>query len=111
MKGEPTRVLLEGIRKVLGGQVFVSGRMVERAVERMAKGEADAPHPVGRLTDRELEVFRMIGRGLSTRSIAEELDVAPKTVETHRHNIKKKLGLKRATDLVHHAILWVEREG
>ena len=111
MKGEPTRVLLDGIRSVLAGHVFVSGKMTELAVERLAKGSSAAPHPMGQLTDRELEVFSMLGRGLSTREIAEELGLGMKTVETHRHNIKRKLGLKTATDLVHHAILWVEREG
>jgi DNA-binding NarL/FixJ family response regulator len=111
MKGEPTRVLLDGIRKVLDGSVFVSGRMAQVAVERMAKGSAESPHPLGTLTDRELEVFRMVGLGLSTREIAEQLDIGMKTAETHRHNIKKKLGLRTSSDLVHQAILWVEREG
>ncbi len=111
MKGEPTRVLLDAIRTVLSGHVFVSGRITEVAVERLARGSTAPKHPMGQLTDRELEVFGMLGRGLSTREIAEELGLGMKTVETHRHKIKKKLGLRTATDLVHHAILWVEREG
>jgi DNA-binding NarL/FixJ family response regulator len=111
MKGEPTRVLLDGIRTVLDGHVFVSGRIAARAVERMARGTIVGPNPMAQLTDRELQVFELLGRGLSSREIADELDVGTKTVETHRHNIKTKLGCRSATEVVHQATLWVEREG
>jgi DNA-binding NarL/FixJ family response regulator len=66
--------------------------------------------PTDVLTDRELEVFRMIGEGVKTQEIAERLHLSPKTVETHRDRIKKKLDLKDATDLIRRATLWVTEQ-
>ena len=72
--------------------------------------EGAAPeNPLATLTDRELEVFDLIGRGLSTVAIAEQMGVSTKTVETYRSNIKAKLNLKDATDLIRFAATWAER--
>ena len=106
MKGEPTRVLLAGIREVLAGNVFLSGRLTARIVAGVAQG-GGPPSPLSTLTDREIQVFELLGRGLPTRSIAAALGVGSKTIETHCHNIKVKLGLRNANELVHHATVWV----
>lgn len=108
MKQEAIGGLVHAIREVLSGRVFVSKRMSQRLLERV--GQPSAPgDPLGNLTDRELEVFELIGRGLSTAAIADRLDVSIKTVETYRSNIKTKLDLKDATDLIRFATAWTER--
>jgi len=91
--------------------VYVSPRLASEMVRRAADGQRDSdPSAVERLSDRELEVFELIGRGLKTRDIAERLFVSVKTVETHRHRIKEKLGLPTGLEVVRYAIRWVERE-
>ena len=111
MKQEGGKKFLEAIRQVLNGKVYVSEKMSARILENVSgrHGEASAS-PVERLTDREFEVFQLIGQGKGTRDIAQRLRLSMKTVEVHRANIKKKLKLKTATDLVSHAIRWVEVE-
>jgi len=111
MKQEGGRKFLQAIRHVLNGQVYVSEKMSERILENVSGHRAKASgSPVERLTDREFEVFQMIGQGMGTRDIAGRLRLSVKTVEVHRANIKGKLKLKSATDLVSHAIRWVETE-
>ncbi len=112
MKQEGGKKFLQAIHHVLAGQVYVSEKMSARILENVSRGrraEASAS-PVERLTDREFEVFQMIGQGKGTRDIAGHLRLSVKTVEVHRANIKGKLKLKTATDLVSHAIRWVETE-
>jgi DNA-binding NarL/FixJ family response regulator len=109
MKQEAIDGLVHAIDEVLAGQLFVSRRISQHLLERLGH---DAPAQGGRLgslTDRELEVFELIGRGLSTAAIAERLDVSIKTIETYRSNIKSKLDLKDATDLIRFAATWTER--
>ncbi len=109
MKEEATETLLAAIRRVLGGGVWVSERMAGRLLHKVADtGTPTALGPLERLTDRELQVFEMIGRGMITRQIAADLDLSVKTVESYRANIKQKLGLKGSVELVRHAIQWVE---
>jgi DNA-binding NarL/FixJ family response regulator len=108
-KEEATVSVLSAVRKVLGGQVYLSERMAGRMMKRMvsgAKGELGSPLEV--LTDRELEVFQMLGRGLGTRQIAEELRLGIKTVESYRARIKEKLQLRDGNQLLQHAIQWVQ---
>ena len=107
MKHETTNKVVEGIRRVLLGQVFVSGKVATQLAGKYV-GVRSAPDlsPVGRLSDRELEVFRLIGQGRETRSIAEELNLSIKTVQTHCANIKEKLGLENATELIREAVRW-----
>jgi len=109
MKQEGGKKFLQAIRQVLSGQVYVSEKMSAQILENVSgrHNEASAS-PIERLTDREFEVFQLIGQGNSTRDIAQQLRLSVKTVEVHRANIKKKLKLKTATDLVSHAIRWVE---
>ena len=111
MKQEGGKKLLQAIRQVLGGQIYVSEKMSARILENFSGRHAEsAGSPVQRLTDREFEVFQLIGQGKGTRDIAAHLHLSVKTVEVHRANIKKKLKLKTATDLVRHAIRWLETE-
>ncbi|MHC4606080.1 MAG: response regulator [Planctomycetota bacterium] len=109
-KQEATEHLEEALRRVLAGKIYVSEQMSERLVGKAvgaAPGAEDSP--LKRLTDRELEVFELIGRGTGTRAIAEKLSLSVKTVETHRANIKEKLGLRDAVELVQYAGRWVAR--
>jgi DNA-binding NarL/FixJ family response regulator len=108
MKEEATEEVRFAIRTILKGELFVSRKMSVLALHKLLdrSSEPDGNH-VERLTDRELQVFQMIGAGKGTADIAAELHVSPKTVETHRENIKHKLGLRNATDLLCHAVHWV----
>jgi DNA-binding NarL/FixJ family response regulator len=109
MKHEAIGGLVRAIREVLSGRFFVSQRMSQCLLERLGKGEAaTGSSRLGNLTDRELEVFEFIGRGLSTAAIADRLAVSVKTIETYRSNIKTKLDLKDATDLIRFATTWTE---
>ena len=111
-KEEATVDVLSAVRKVLGGQVYLSDRMSARMVQKMVGGQSKpAASPAELLTDRELQVFQMIGCGRGTRQIAEELRVGIKTVESYRARIKEKLNLGDASDLLQHAIHWVQNEG
>lgn len=104
--------LLAAIRQILRGEVYVSPRMAMRMMEsftrRTPRGSSS---PIGQLTDREFEVFQLIGTGKSTRDIAAQLHLSTKTVDVHRGHIKEKLELKDTTALVRHAVRWVETQG
>jgi DNA-binding NarL/FixJ family response regulator len=109
MKQEAIEKMMEAIRKVLKGEIYVSEKVSARIVRRFIHGkEEGADSPIEILSDRELEVFQLIGQGHATRQIAEELHVSVKTVESYRANIKEKLNLKNAAELVKHAVHWVE---
>ena len=106
-KQEATRKILQAISKVLSGEVYLSEALSARMVSRMVGcSRANAPVSVESLADRELQVFELVGRGLSTRRIAEELRLDLKTVETYRARIKVKLHLKDANELLQRAIAW-----
>ena len=101
--------LLAAIRRVLGGEVYVSPRMSARILDAVsARRPRGSRSPIEQLTDREFEVFQLIGQGKSTRDIAAELHLSPKTVDVHRGHIKEKLGLRDVTALIRHAVRWVE---
>jgi DNA-binding NarL/FixJ family response regulator len=96
---------------VLKGEVYLSERMGNRVLHTLVNGrDSLASSPVEELSDRELEVFSLIGQGHGTRPIAEKLHLSIKTIESHRAHIKEKLNLQNATELVHHAIQWVQSE-
>lgn len=106
-KEEGPDKILQGIRKVLQGHIYLSDRMASKVLAKMAEGPGEpGASPVAALSDRELAVFELIGAGLATRQIAEQLHISPKTVESHREHIKDKLKLDTATDLLKHAIEW-----
>lgn len=107
-KQEATKRILMAIRQVLSGQIYISEKMASRMVRKMVLGRAqEQKSPIERLTDRELEVFQLIGRGQGTRRIASELNLGIKTVESYRARIKEKLNLEDGTQLLQHAIQWV----
>jgi len=111
MKQEATERVLVAIRQILGGGVYVSERMAQKMVQQLVKGSgAPKQSVIGELTDRELEVFRLIGQGRSTRRIADELHLSVKTVESYYAHIKEKLSLQNARELVQHAVQWVESQ-
>jgi DNA-binding NarL/FixJ family response regulator len=104
--------LLAAIRQIFGGQVYVSPKMSAQLLDSFSgRKSRDADSPFGKLTDREFEVFQMIGRGRSTREIAQQLGLSTKTVDVHRANLKAKLELRDTTALVRHAVRWVETQG
>jgi len=110
MKGEGGQKLLNAIQQVLGGGIFVSENISARILE-LFSGRRSGSSPVEKLSDREFEVFQLIGQGRSTRDIAAELHISIKTVEVHRVNIKEKLDLKTASELIHFAVRWVDGQG
>ncbi|QNN20790.1 response regulator transcription factor [Planctomycetales bacterium ZRK34] len=113
MKQEGTDKLVTAIRTVLAGDIYVSERMAARMLGKLVGGRSsEAPGSVmDRLSDRELEVFELLGRGLSTRQVAERLNVSVKTIESHREHIKQKLQLRNANELIQHATQWVTAIG
>jgi len=110
MKQEAADTVLEAIRTVLKGDVYLSNRLSSKILRALVDGPSAEPDRFGvdRLSDRELEVFELIGRGYATRRIADALHLSVKTIETHRAHIKQKLKLGNATELVHRAFHWVE---
>jgi DNA-binding NarL/FixJ family response regulator len=106
-KREPISKVVDAIRHVLRGEVYLSPQMTKCLLHRAAFGRALDSDPVTTLSDRELEVFQMIGEGLSTVQIAEKLHVSPKTVESHRKTIKQKLNVQSSPQLSRRAFQWV----
>ena len=111
MKHETTDKVIDALRQVLRGELYVSRALASRFARTLAggRGKLDLPS-VDRLSDRELEIFRLLGRGFETRRVAEELHLSIKTVQAHAANIKEKLGLGNATELLREAVRWVEHE-
>lgn len=111
MKQEATEKVVTAIRRVLAGEVYVSEGMAAKMVSKLVAGPAETGgSPVDRLSDRELEVFRLIGVGYGTREMAEKLHLSIKTIETYRAHIKEKLDLVDANELLRTAITWVNAE-
>ena len=112
MKSEAPEKLSAAIRHVLAGGVYVSERTSTSILETLSgRNNARETTPLSRLSDRELDVFRVMGQGLSTHEIADRLHIGAKTVETHRMNLKRKLGLKTVAGLVAYAARWIESAG
>jgi DNA-binding NarL/FixJ family response regulator len=112
MKLEAADVMIRAIRRVMNGGIYVSDEINERLLLGMATGrDGLVKSPLEVLSDRELEVFELTGRGYGTREIAEKLHLSVKTVESYRARIKNKLNLGSAAELMQHAVQWVEGEG
>lgn len=109
MKQEGGPKLLQAIREVLAGQISVSEKVSARILE-LFSGRSSGASPIEKLTDREFEVFQLIGQGLATRQIAAKLHLSVKTVEVHRLHIKEKLAIASAPELVRFAVRWVEAQ-
>jgi DNA-binding NarL/FixJ family response regulator len=111
MKAEALEKVVPAIRRVLSGNIYVSDALASRMLQRQVRGHADIEQsPVKGLSDRELEVFELIGRWKKTAEIAQELHLSIKTIEYYREQIKQKLELKSAVELTQHATAWVRRE-
>ena len=110
MKQEGPDKILLAIRQVLNGQLYLSSKMSVRILEAFSPRRAKTSTPVARLTDRELEVLRLIGLGNDSHAIARKLNLSFKTVDAHRGNIKSKLELHTGTELICYAARWVEAE-
>jgi len=101
--------LVEAIRHVLGGQIYVSAAVSTRLLDGLSgERRGRVASPLEKLTDRELEVFTLIGEAKETKEISRRLNMSSKTVEAHRGAIKRKLKLKTGPELTRHAVLWVE---
>ena len=113
MKQESAETVLKAIRKVLSGGVYLSERLSSQILREFVDGTEAQVEKFGieTLSDRELEVFELIGRGHSTRDVANRLGLSVKTIETHRAHVKQKLKIDTATELVHRAFHWVETGG
>ncbi len=112
MKLEAGEVIVKAVRHILGGGIYVSDEVKERLLMGMVTGKKELTQsPLEVLSDRELEVFDLTGRGLGTREISERLHLSIKTVESYRARIKSKLSLMSAAELMQHAVQWVESEG
>jgi DNA-binding NarL/FixJ family response regulator len=106
MKQEATDRVLTAIRQILSGDVYLSDRSTKRMLQQFVSGSISPRDPLAKLSDRELEVYRLIGAGHGTRQIADELHVSTKTVESYQAHIKEKLALRNARELVQHAVEW-----
>lgn len=105
MKQEPQEIVMTALRTVAGGEVYLSAKMSAKLLRSFSGVKSDSElAPLERLTDRELEIFRLIGDGQSVRSIAEKLFLSTKTVEAHKEHIKQKLNLKSSNELLQYAI-------
>jgi DNA-binding NarL/FixJ family response regulator len=110
MKQEGGKKLMEAIRHVLDGKTYVSEKISAKILDVFSGRQSESASPVERLTDREFQVFQLIGQGLSTKEIADKLHVSAKTVEVHRVNIKQKLKVATAPELIRYAVRWVESQ-
>jgi DNA-binding NarL/FixJ family response regulator len=106
-KGQATHCVLDAVRAILQGRVYISGVLTERLVQRMVGRKPEERSTLDGLSDRELEAFQLIGEGLTTQAIAEKMHVSPKTVETFRARIKEKLGISNLSELIQRAAQWV----
>ncbi|HTL54877.1 MAG TPA: response regulator transcription factor [Candidatus Limnocylindrales bacterium] len=111
MKQEALDKIIAAIRRVLSGNIYVSEALAAKMLQQQIRGKTDIQEsPVKGLSDRELEVFQLIGRWKKTSEIAQELHLSIKTIEYYREQIKRKLNLKNSAELTQHATAWVQRE-
>lgn len=110
-KNEASTAVLQAIRQIVKGEIYLNPRFMSRMVSRITGARDIASGPIDRLADRELEVFDMIGRGLTTREIAEQLGLGVTTVDTYKSRIREKLNLENSARLRFAASRWVFGEG
>lgn len=111
MKSESTERLLEAIRLVHEGETVLSEQLRNQILNRMMQGDAEEERPLNELTDRELEVFQMLGEGKSIEDIEEGLNLSRKTIETYRRRAKDKLGFEDVSQLLRYAVRWTHGRG
>lgn len=111
MKHETRESVITAVRRILSGKKYISQRIMDSLLEKL--GDDPTPsgeNPVQNLTDRELEIFQLIGKGHSSSHIADQLNLSVKTISAHRERIKQKLGIRTSGELVRYAVLWLESE-
>jgi DNA-binding NarL/FixJ family response regulator len=112
MKEAGSEKMLEALRSVLVGEIAVSPQIASKILNLFSgPNPRRSNSPVEKLTDREFDIYQLIGKGRSTKAIGEQLHISPKTVAVHREHIKEKLGVESASELMHHAIRWEEAQG
>ena len=111
MKQEGPEKIVQAVRKVLSGGISVSERISAQILDAMSGGKSGTSSSVSTLTDREFEVYRLLGQGKEPHEIARTLHLSIKTVDTHRAHIRQKLSLRNATELIHHATRWTAEQG
>lgn len=109
MKGEASTRVLQGLRQVAAGSFFFSASLLGSIVSGGGPRGGSRGEPARMLSDRQLEIFEMVGRGFDSHSIAEKLGLSAKTVDAHKANIRQKLGLASARELLMEAVRWVEK--
>ena len=110
-KAEVATKVIDGLRAVLAGDIYISQKISEKMLRKMVGGKNKVDmFPLDRLSDREFEVFELIGQGLQSKEVAERLHLSSKTIDAHRDHIKKKLDLDSATGLLTYAVQWVQFE-
>ena len=111
MKQEASDFVVKAIRHILAGNIYISQKIMGNILNKFqSRPESIHKSPIQSLTDREMEVFRLIGKGQSSGKIAHQLNISVKTVGTYRERIKEKLGLQHGGDLARYAVLWVETD-
>jgi DNA-binding NarL/FixJ family response regulator len=111
MKQEGPEKIVQAIRKVMSGGISVSDSISSLILDALSGAKKGAVSSVSTLTDREFEVYRLLGQGKEPHEIARMLHLSIKTVDTHRTHIRQKLGLRNATELIHHATRWTAEQG
>lgn len=111
MKKSGGEAVLQAIRQVAAGRIYVSEKMSMQILDTFAGTRSgESKSPIKNLTDREFEVFELIGEGCATREIAKRLHISPKTVDVYRQNLKEKLKIPNGTSLIQQAVRWVETQ-
>ncbi len=111
MKHEAIESVTKAIRRIFAGEKYISQRIMESLLNKMGGQSVQGQEsPVQFLTDREFEIFQLIGKGFSSGQIATQLNVSVKTISAHRERIKQKLGLKTSGEMVRYAVLWLETD-
>jgi DNA-binding NarL/FixJ family response regulator len=110
-KQEASKRVITAIRRILAGDIFVSDKMAATILQKMAGGAPGGGSPTDVLTDRELEVFQLLGQGLGVKEIAQNLFISVKTVEAHREHIKQKMKFKDSNELLRFAFRFTLNEG
>lgn len=110
MKQEGPEKILQAIRQVLAGQIFLSSKMSVRILDAFSGQHNRNRSPMSRLTDRELEILQLVGQGKDSHEIARQLNLSFKTVDAHRGHIKEKLELRNHTELISYAARWIETQ-
>jgi DNA-binding NarL/FixJ family response regulator len=112
MKGKPTNHIVKAIRRVNEGELYLSERMAARLLNKVATGQgSDSSPATDALTDREMEVFQMLGQGYSVEEIQNRVSLARKTIETYRRRAKEKLGFENVSELLQYAVKWTHAQG